>query len=92
MARRPPSADMFTQMLLMQNMQRQQQLATEQANFSAGLQAQRTQAEANVNQQKASLDAGIRRSIAKPVKLGTLLTSPAGLLGNPLLGVTRLSG
>jgi len=92
MARRPPSADMFTQMMLMQNMQRQSQLAAESASFTAGLQAQRAQAEANVKAQQAGMDAGIRRSIAKPVKLGTLLTTQNGLLGNPLLSSTRLSG
>jgi hypothetical protein len=92
MSRRPPNADNFTQMLLMQNMIRQQQLAIEQAGYLSRLQQQRFQAQATVDEQQKALDAGIRRATAKPVKLGTLLTGPTGLFGNPLLSSSKLSG
>jgi hypothetical protein len=89
---KPPNGDSYTNMLLMQNMQRQQALAAEQAAYSQQLEEQRASAAASVAAQQAAMDASIKQKIGQPVKLGTLLTSSSGLLGNPVLSATKLSG
>jgi flagellar biosynthesis/type III secretory pathway protein FliH len=92
MSKRPSGSSMFEQMLQTQNTQRKQQAAAEEAAFSQQLAAQRQQASANAAASQAQMDEEIRKKAAQPVRLGTLLTSPVGLLGNPVLSGTKLSG
>lgn len=89
---RTPKSDGLMNMLMMQNMTRQADLAKEQAAYSASMEQQRQQAEANVRAQQAQMEADIKKKASTPVTLGTLMTSPNGLLGNPMLSSTKLSG
>jgi hypothetical protein len=89
---KPPSGDSYATALLLQNMQRQNALAAEQAAYSQQLEEQRSAAAASVAAQQAALDASIKQKIGQPVKMGTLMTSASGLLGNPVLSATKLSG
>ena len=87
-----PSSAFFEMQLMQQRMQQQNQLASEQEAFRQSQAQQQQAAAARVNNQQTQMDASIKKQIAKPVKLGTLLTNPNGLLGNPLLSGTKLSG
>lgn len=87
-----PSSSMFEMQLMQQRLQQQQALQSEQAAYSAQLAQQNSAAASRVQQQQSQIDAGIKKQIARPVKLGTLLTSPNGLLGNPILSGSKLSG
>lgn len=92
MSRKPPSSKGMMEQMMMQQMVSNQKLAMEQAAFTAELDQRRRQAEDAVRAQEAALKAGIQGSIAKPLNLGTLLTGSSGLLGNPMLSLTKLSG
>jgi len=89
---RTPKSDGLMNMLMMQNMTRQTELAKEQAAYSASLDQQRRAAEESVRAQQAQMEADIKKKATTPVTLGTLMTSPNGLLGNPMLSSTKLSG
>lgn len=92
MSRKPPSSDGMMQQMMMQQMVNNQRLAAEQAAFSAELEQRRKAAEDAVRAQQEALKNGIQGAIQKPLALGTLLTGSSGLLGNPTLSVTKLSG
>lgn len=84
-------SDMYSQMLVQQNALRQRQAASEQSTYSQQLEQERQAAAARVAQQQAGMEDAIKKKAGTPIKLGTLLTSPTGLLGNPVLSGTKLS-
>jgi hypothetical protein len=86
-----PDSSGYMQQMMMQDAVRSQQLAQQQAAYSQQLEAQRAKAEADVAAQQAAIDAAAKAKAATPVKLGTILTSNSGLLGNPILSATKLS-
>lgn len=92
MSKRPTGgSDAYTQMLMQQNAARQKALVSEQATFSQQAEQERQNAAARVAGQQALAEDAIKKKASTPMKLGTLLTSPTGLLGNPVLSGTKLS-
>lgn len=96
MSKRPSSQMAQMQQIMQMQLQQQQTqsanaLAQEQANFQAQQAQQKAAAAAKVAADQAAMDANIKKATQRPVKLGTLLTSPTGLLGNPILSGTKLS-
>jgi phosphopantetheinyl transferase (holo-ACP synthase) len=87
-----PSTGALEQQLMAQ---RAQQLALgqqEQAAFNAQRKSSQDQAAATVAAEEAAYKAGVNKKIRKPVTLSTILTSPQGILGNPILSTSRLGG
>lgn len=87
-----PSSQALEQQLLFQRQMQQSQLQSEQSTFEAQRASQQSLVKTGVAEEQAMMDRGIRKKIAKPVTLGTILTSPMGLLGNPMLSSTKLGG
>jgi hypothetical protein len=83
---------MFEQMLLAQRQISQAAAAQEAAQFAAARSASAQQAQQQIAAENLFLEKGIRKAARRPVTLGTLLTSPQGLLGNPVLSGTKLGG
>ncbi|MDE1971104.1 MAG: hypothetical protein KGI50_06055 [Patescibacteria group bacterium] len=87
-----PSSSNLQAQFMQQYMLSQMQSNQQQANYSANLQAANQAAAAQVQQQQQALTSNVQAAASKPVTLGTLLTSPKGLLGNPTLSSTKLGG
>ena len=87
-----PSTNQFEQQLLFQRSLEQSRLQTQTASFEQERQQRAAQAQATVAAEQAALEAEKEKKIRKPVTLGTLLTSPKGILGNPVLSGTKLGG
>lgn len=92
MSRKPPSESKFMNQLLMENNRRNAALAQETAAYSADLARMRSEADAAAAARAKAMEDEIAKKATTPVTLGTLLTSNAGILGNPVLSVTKLSG
>lgn len=87
-----PNPQSYENQLMQQRLMSQYQSQAEQSAYSQTLGVQRAQAAQQVQQQQAGLTNSIKKATRKPVTLGTILTSPAGLLGNPILSGSKLSG
>lgn len=91
MVSKGPDTGAYQQQMQQQQMMFAAQLRSEQAAYQASLDAQRQQAAAQAALDAKKLNSSVKRKAAMPVKLGTLLTSSTGLLGNPVLSATKLS-
>lgn len=88
----PPSSSGIMNQLAQQMMTSSTQESQQESAFNTNLQSMYAQDAAGVAAQFAGITGGITAAIKKPVQMGTILTSPGGVLGNPALGVSKLSG
>lgn len=87
-----PNPQAYEQQLLQQQMMSAFSLRAQQAAYAQDLGIQRAQAQQRVQQQTMGMNNAVKKATRKPVTLATILTSPVGLLGNPTLSGTKLTG
>lgn len=85
-----PSSSAATNNLTQQYLQSQLSSNAKQAELTQQLADQRAADDALVAQEKNTQAQTVAKAARKPVNFSTILTSPAGLLGNPLLAQTKL--
>lgn len=88
----PPSSSGMMNQLAMQMMTSNQQEAAQESAYTSNLNSMYAADAAGVQSQFAGLTGGISSAIKKKVQMGTILTSPGGVLGNPALAMTKLTG
>lgn len=87
-----PNPQTYQNQLLQQYQQQNQMLMAQQQAYSAQIASQQQATAQRVSQQTASATNAVKKATRKPVTLGTILTSPTGILGNPILSGSMLSG
>ncbi len=85
-----PSSSAATNQLLQQYALSQAQSQQQQDAFKAQLAQQQTADQALVAGQQSTLNGQVASATKRPVDFKTILTSPSGLLGNPLLSQSKL--
>ena len=68
------------------------QLNAATSQYSANQTAANQAALNAVNSQEAAINSSVNQAASAPVNLGTILTTPKGALGNPMLALTKLGG
>jgi hypothetical protein len=87
---RPPSSSGYQNQLLSMFQQSNAQLNAQTAQYSANQTAANAAALSAVNSQESAINTSVNNAASSPVNLGTILTTPQGSLGNPMLALTKL--
>jgi hypothetical protein len=87
---KPPSSSNATNQLLQQYATNNAISQQQQDAFSQQLAANQATSQATVNSAVSTITARTAGAATKPVDFKTILTSPQGLLGNPLLSNAKL--
>lgn len=70
----------------------QQATQRAQSEYAAQRAEERRLADERVAAEQAALEQQQKDAAKKKIKLGTLITNPKGVLGNPVLSATQLTG
>lgn len=87
-----PSSSQFQNQLMTTYSQSQASLNNSINTFQTNLAAANAAAANSVSQTTSGINSSVNAATQTPVSLGTLMTSPRGVLGNPALSYTKLGG
>lgn len=87
-----PVANNSAALLQSQYVMQQQQQQAQSEQFTQLLAEQQALQAAQVSNSALTAAAAPAAAVAKPVNFATIMTSPGGLLGNPLLSQSKLGG